>query len=85
MEVEVSGEILRHDAFVDWGKDGDWWSVPHEFLELAVVWDVHRFYNYRGGGGGECCYSQRLSQNRWESLHFPLLGGHLVEGLCFWL
>lgn len=43
LEVEVSCEVLRHDALVDRGKDGDWWSVPHEFLELAVVWDVHRF------------------------------------------
>lgn len=84
MEVEISSEVLRYDAFVDWRKDGDWWSVPHEFLELAVVWDVHRFYNYR-----EVVESvvivRVLSQNRWESLHFPLLGGHLVEGLGFWL
>ena len=47
LEVEVSCEVLRHNAFVDWRKDGDWWSVPHEFLESAVVWDVHRFYYYR--------------------------------------
>ena len=42
LEVEVSCEVLGHDAFIDRRKDGDWRPVPHEFLELAVVWDVHR-------------------------------------------
>lgn len=82
LEVEVSREILRHDALVDRRKDGDWWPVPHELFESAVVWDVHSFYYYREMGG-ECCCSEEFSQNRWESLHFSVLRGQFVEGLGF--